>query len=285
MQKLFELTLLSRLTGAGPIAVDAMQAGRPMPPYLEDALDEICNETRDKGCQLWIDAEQQALQTTVDEWTIALMRKHNRHRQALIYNTIQAYLKGARANAERHITLAAQEGWVVGIKLVRGAYIENEVRSLIHDTKEDTDRSYDDIANMMISQLLPKGLESLNLEFPDAALFLATHNAASAEKALHNFRERVETGRPAISMKCAQIMGMADELSCRLLQDYEKTTAAAKGPAMTPRIYKCLPWGSVAECVGYLYRRAVENRGAVERTQHMADAMRQELGRRMFGWK
>ncbi|KAF4467531.1 aspartate aminotransferase cytoplasmic [Fusarium albosuccineum] len=273
--------LAIKVTGAGPIAVDAMQAGKLMPKYLHDALNEICNEARKRGCQLWIDAEQQALQNTLDDWTIVLMREHNRNGNALVYNTIQAYLKGARANAERHITLAAQEGWTAGVKLVRGAYIENEVRSLIHDTKEDTDRSYDDIADMFISRRVPQ--KAANVKFPDAALVLATHNADSAEKALRSHQQRIAAGLPTVPMKCAQIMGMADELSCKLLQDYEQAADECKITPETPRIFKCLPWGSVQECIGYLYRRAVENRGAVERTQHMAQAMRQELRRRILG--
>nr|RBQ96977.1 hypothetical protein FVER53263_03746 [Fusarium verticillioides] len=273
--------LAVKVTGAGPIAVDALRAGRPMNSYLHKALDDICSETRKRGCQLWIDAEQQAMQPTLDEWTITLMREHNRHGNALVYNTIQAYLKGARQNAKRHIQLAAQEGWTVGIKLVRGAYIENEIRSLIHDTKEDTDDSYNDIADMLISQRVPD--EAANLSFPDAALVLATHNAESAQKALGTHRKRLEAGLPTVPMKCAQIMGMADELSCKLLQDYEKAVKENRVTSETPKIYKCLPWGSVQECINYLYRRAVENRGAVERTQHMALAMRQELQRRILG--
>ncbi|KAM0214759.1 hypothetical protein ACHAQD_008658 [Fusarium lateritium] len=273
--------LAVKVTGAGPIAVDALQAGKTMNDYLHSALNEICNETRKRGCQLWIDAEQQAMQPTLDDWTIVLMREHNRDGNALVYNTIQAYLKGARQNAQRHIQLAAQEGWTVGIKLVRGAYIENETRSLIHDTKEDTDSSYNDIADMLISQRIPN--EAANLNFPNAALVLATHNAESAQKALRTHRSRIEAGLPTVPMKCAQIMGMADELSCKLLQDYEQAVKEKRVTAETPKIYKCLPWGSVQECINYLYRRAVENRGAVERTQHMALAMRQELRRRILG--
>ncbi|KAF4967950.1 hypothetical protein FSARC_4603 [Fusarium sarcochroum] len=273
--------LALKVTGAGPIAVDALQAGRPMNSHLHEALNEICEETRKRGCQLWVDAEQQVMQPTLDDWTIVLMRQHNRDGNALVYNTIQAYLKGARQNAQKHIQLAAQEGWTVGIKLVRGAYIENEVRSLIHDTKEDTDDSYNDIADMLISQRVPH--KAANLKFPDAALVLATHNAESAEKAFDTHRKRIEAGLSTVPMKCAQIMGMADELSGKLLQDYEQAVKECRVTAETPKLYKCLPWGSVQECMNYLYRRAVENRGAVERTQHMAQAMRQELRRRIFG--
>ncbi|RGP79534.1 aspartate cytoplasmic [Fusarium longipes] len=273
--------LAVKVTGAGPIAVDALRAGRPMNKYLHEALNQICVEARRRGCQLWIDAEQQIMQPTLDDWTIVLMKQHNRNGNALVYNTIQAYLKGARQNAQRHVRLAAEEGWTVGIKLVRGAYIENEIRSLIHDTKQDTDESYDEIANMMISQRMPVG--SGTLKFPDAALVLATHNAESAHKALATHRARLEAGLPTTPMKCAQIMGMADELSGELLQDYEEAVKENRVTAETPKIYKCLPWGSVQECINYLYRRAVENRGAVERTKHMAVAMRQELWRRITG--
>ncbi|KAJ0159644.1 putative proline dehydrogenase, mitochondrial, partial [Colletotrichum tanaceti] len=140
--------LAVKITGAGPIAVDAMRAHAPIPDVIRKALDDMCDEARAHGSRLWIDAEQQALQPQLDEWTIDLMRRHNREGRPLVYNTIQAYLKASRANAERHMALAAREGWSLGVKLVRGAYIENETRSLIHDTKEDTDRNFDDITDM-----------------------------------------------------------------------------------------------------------------------------------------
>ncbi|KAI5459218.1 FAD-linked oxidoreductase-like protein [Mariannaea sp. PMI_226] len=270
-----------KVTGAGPIALDAMQAGQPVPEPIENAINEICRVARTRGCRVWFDAEQQALQPTLDEWCISMMRKHNRGGEALIFNTIQAYLKGARANAERHIMLAAKEGWTVAVKLVRGAYIENEVRSLIHDTKEDTDRSYNAIADMFLSRRMPEGAQ--HLAFPDAAFFLATHNAESVEKALETHKKRVLAGQPITTFECAQILGMADELSCKLLQEYEEAMMDPKLRDNFPRIHKAIPWGSVGECLGYLYRRSVENRGAVERTHHMAEAMRKEFRRRILG--
>lgn len=253
-----------------------------MPKVIADAMDEICDQTRKRSARLWMDAEQQTLQPTIDGWTITLMQKYNDNGQALVYNTIQAYLKGARANANRHVLQAAREGWTVGIKLVRGAYIENEVRALIHDTKTDTDRSYDEIADMLISQKMPEG--SADIPFPKAALFLGTHNSASAEKAIATYRQRSAAGLPTPILECGQIMGMADELSCALLERYEECTRDSKaGTAPPPGVFKFLPWGTVSECMGYLYRRAVENRGAVERTEHMVVALKQELRRRVWG--
>lgn len=261
-----------------------MQAREPMPQVIQDAMREICTKTKQQGSRLWIDAEQQILQVGLDDWVIELMRQHNRNGEALVYNTIQAYLKGARSNAGRHITLAAREGWTVGIKLVRGAYIEHDVRSLIHDTKRDTDRSYDDIAEMMISRKLPQTRGCETLAFPAAALFLATHNHASATKGVEMHLRRLKEGRSLTALDCGQIYGMADELSCEMLASCERyDTDASTNNSMIPGVFRYLPWGSVAECMGYLHRRAIENRGAVERTQHMLDALKKELYRRVLG--
>lgn len=255
-----------------------MRSRKPIPDALEKALHEICEEVAKQGSRLWLDAEQQLLQPGLDEWAISLMRIFNRDGKALVYNTIQVYLKNSKANVDRHVTLAANEGWAVGIKLVRGAYIEHEVRSLIHDTKEDTDRNYDMIVDILLSQP--------GETFPPTALFLATHNATSTEKALSTHRQRVANNQPTAFLECGQVQGMADELSCKLVHNYETSQQdyrSSKNGVAAPRAFKCLVWGSVAECTGYLHRRAIESRGAVERTSHMVDALKQELKRRVFG--
>ena len=253
-----------------------------MPEVMVKAMDEICIAAKAQGSRLWLDAEQQVLQHGLDDWAIEIMRKHNRSAAPLVYNTIQGYLKASKANFDRHVTLAAQEGWTLGIKLVRGAYIEHERRSLIHDTKEETDRSYDLIADMMLCRRMPKGVENLN--FPNAALFLATHNAASAAKAISTHQARLLAHKPTVMLECGQIQGMADELSCELVHNYELAMKESSAANMSvPKAFKCMAWGSVAECMQYLHRRAIENKGAVERTEHMVTALRQELWRRIVG--
>lgn len=270
------------MTGAGPVSVDAMAARQSMPEALVKAMDEICIATEKQGSRLWLDAEQQVLQHGLDDWAIEIMRRHNKSETPIVYNTIQGYLKGSKANLDHHLTLAAQEGWSLGIKLVRGAYIEHETRSLIHDTQADTDRSYDLIADTLLCRRMPAGKESL--PFPKAALFLATHNAASATKAIATHQNRLFANEPTVMLECGQIQGMADELSCELVQNYERALEQSSAANLTvPKAFKCMAWGSVAECMGYLHRRAIENRGAVERTQHMVTALRRELWRRIVG--
>lgn len=275
-------TFRVRLTGAGPIAVDAMHAQKPMPEVLVKAMDDICHATKEQGSRLWLDAEQQILQHGLDNWAIEIMRRHNRSETPLVYNTIQGYLKGSKANLDRHIALASREGWTLGIKLVRGAYIEHETRSLIHDTKEETDHSYDLIADTLLCRRMPEDMT--DMKFPNAALFLATHHAGSAAKAIATHQARVLAHKPTVMLECGQIQGMADELSCELVQNYERAMAESSAAHISvPKAFKCMAWGSVAECMQYLYRRAIENKGAVERTQHMVIALRKELRRRILG--
>lgn len=270
-----------RLTGAGPIAVDAMRKQQPMPEVFIRAMDDICHATQEQGSRLWLDAEQQALQQGLDTWAIGIMRRHNREKIPLVYNTIQGYLKESKANLDHHLALAAQEGWSLGIKLVRGAYIEHETRSLIHNTKEDTDRSYDLIADMLLNCRMDK---ANGAKFPNAALFLATHHAGSAAKAIATHQHRFLAGRPTVLLECGQIQGMADELSCELVQNYERALKESPMANISvPKAFKCMAWGSIAECMQYLHRRAIENKGAFERTQHMVSALRQELRRRIIG--
>ncbi|OJJ53082.1 hypothetical protein ASPSYDRAFT_82563 [Aspergillus sydowii CBS 593.65] len=286
--------LALKLTGAGPISLEAMQARGPIPEAVSKALDEICTETAKQGSRLWLDAEQQLLQPGLDNWAIELMRRYNTPPTTttsnssgapLIYNTIQAYLKGSRANVQRHLDEAEKGGFLLGVKLVRGAYIEHEVRGLIHDSKTETDESYNGIAEMLICrrrQIPRSDGEDVDVPVPvpAAALFLATHNAESADRAIRLYQGRLESGLPTVSvLECGQIMGMADELSCELVQRYE--TAAVEGRIGAPRTFKCMHWGTVSECMEYLHRRAIENRGAVERTHHMRAALAREFRRRI----
>lgn len=203
------------------------------------------------------------------------MRKYNRNGAALIYNTYQAYLKHTRSNLASHLRLAQAEGWTLGIKLVRGAYITSETRSLIHDTIEDTHDAYNGIAADLINQQFP-GLDNAKV-YPRTQLMLAGHNATSVEAGYGHQKARVEAGKPTILLEFGQLQGMADEISCGLLQ----RGSSAEGNALIPRAYKCLAWGSTQECLGFLLRRAVENRDAVSRTKRWAASFRQELWRRM----
>lgn len=242
---------------------------------------EICSETAARGSRLWIDAEQQVFQPAIDMWTIDLMREFNRNR-TVVFNTVQAYLKSSAENVNRHLLLSQEEGWKLGIKLVRGAYIANDMRQRIHDTKEDTDNNYNTIVEKLLSRqfLFPAGE---NAKFPDVRLFVASHNAESVQKAYSLHRHRIMNGMPTIPVQFGQLHGMADEISCGLVTESKRSNLSnLKEREAAPEAFKCLCWGTTEECLQFLLRRAVENKGGVERTKHMANALREEAWRRIW---
>lgn len=278
---------LNRYTGAGPNVCQALVEGRDPPPLYSEALDMVFKKAKDDGIRIWIDAEQQAIQHVVDRWTIDLMRRHNRNGQALISNTIQAYLKSSRDNILEHLRLAQEEGWTLGIKLVRGAYIGSEQRSLIHDTKPQTDDNYNGIARDLLCKTFP-GFEGK--VFPKVDLFLAGHNIESIRKASAIMQELAMEGKLDNPPSFGQLQGMADEVSCELLRQGDEARAALSGSPETnemlskaiPKVYKCLMWGTVHDSMQFLVRRAIENQGAAERMKESIPEIKRELWRRMW---
>ena len=240
----------------------------------------ICDRAKSKKCRLWIDAEQQVLQTAIDRWAINLMRRYNREGQVVVYNTIQAYLKASRTKLEHHLALAGREGWTLAVKLVRGAYIGNDPRDKIHDTKSDTDDSYNSIVRDV--------LQGTNLgfsedQFPPVRLFIASHNPQTVSMAVKLISDLSKQGRLKVLPDFGQLQGIATELSCELLAKCEEM-AMNQEPGTSkavPKVYKCLTWGSVQECVQYLLRRMIENSGGSERLRDGMSAYSDELRRRI----
>ncbi|KAI9043169.1 putative proline oxidase Put1 [Aspergillus affinis] len=276
-----------KFTGAGPAAVEALARGDLVPPpQIKQAITELCAATAAQNSRLWIDAEQQVFQPAIDAWTIDLMRQFNRQGAVVVLNTIQAYLKSSAENVHHHLCLAGKEGWSLGIKLVRGAYIAHDIRSRIHDTKADTDRNYNHIVECLLTQRFPLGESEGTPVFPDARLFVATHNAESVRKASSLFQHRVVNGFPTIPIEVGQLQGMADEVSCGLVAQHQAGNylpAEGKPVAASavPGVFKCLAWGTTQECLHFLLRRAVENQSSMERTRDTAAALREEARRRI----
>ena len=270
-----------RYTGAGKRVTDALIRNEPPPHELVDAMNAICQKALTQECRIWVDAEQQVLQTTIDNWTVDFMRRYNKGDKALVYNTIQAYLKASRANLKRQLAIANKEGWTLAVKLVRGAYIGSDPRELIHDTKVETDDCY----NSIIQDLLTGTNLAVETEkSPKVQLFIAGHNAESIAGASYLIRDLSRRGTLKILPEFGQLQGMADEVGCNLLQhfeDLESEESRHDGTAV-PRVYKCLTWGTTQECMGFLIRRMVENSGGAARMRDGRKAYVAELRRRTF---
>jgi hypothetical protein len=175
--------------------------------------------------RLLFDAEQQALQPGIDDWTLDYMRKYNTPEKAVVYGTYQAYLKATPAVVSSHLHAALKDGFTLGVKLVRGAYLGSDPRHLIHDTKADTDACYDGIAEALLRRQWMGPLAAHRdgaAAFPNVNMVLASHNATTVRKG----RAILESGVRGTDVAFAQLQGMADEVSCELV-------CASRGAAST----------------------------------------------------
>lgn len=268
--------LAIKTTGGGPAVVEAFAKGELPPQQMLDALDEVAVKCKERGIQIIVDAESQHWQKGISRTTLELMRKFNTNGKAVIYNTYQAYLKATPASIAHHMAEAHRDGFTLGLKLVRGAYMLSDERSLIHDTKQETDDAYNGIAQGALRQHIGDfGAQGPNAKpFPSLNLFLASHNRDSVLSAHRLRQQRIEAGLPTVPVAFGQLHGMSDEVSFSLLAERDEN----QNP---PEVLKCSTWGTMGECIGYLLRRAVENRDAVLRTKDEFTALRKETWRRI----
>lgn len=287
-----------KFTGAGRQALYSLSRRLPPSEALGSAIDGICKLAAERGVRLLFDAEQTALQPGIDDWTLDYMRRYNANtsKNAVVYGTYQAYLKSTPATLSKHLAIAAKEGFTLGVKLVRGAYLGSDPRHLICDTKEDTDKQYDGIAEALLRKswsapLQPPAPRSeKGMKFPDVNIVLATHNRESVLKG----KQLLDSGKAKLGYEqvaFAQLQGMADEVSCELVagphespEEMETAEKNLEGKGVNkPQVYKYLVWGTTGECMKYLLRRAYENRDAVQRTRSGREAMGSEVVRRVRG--
>jgi proline dehydrogenase len=276
-----------KFTGAGSQALYSLSRNIPPSTALRAAIDEICDLAAQRGVRLLFDAEQQALQPGIDAWTLEYMRKYNTGDKAVIYGTYQAYLKAMPKIVASHLAAAREGNFILGVKLVRGAYLGSDPRELIHDTKAETDACYNGIAESLARREYNDILRPVTSDqstYPKVAAVLAGHNIESV-RLIKNLRaEQARNKENRIELMYAQLQGMADEVSCELVQGAKVAAENEnKLEVDVPQTYKYLVWGTTGECMKYLLRRANENKDAVQRTREGRDAMAAELWRRFRG--
>ena len=281
-----------KFSGAGRYAMRQLAAEVSPSEPIEAATTEICDLAQARGVRLLFDAEQDAVQRGIDAWTLRFARRYNRTTQgkAVVYGTYQAYLRSTPTTLAHHLALAKREGFTLGVKLVRGAYMGCDPRRLFWNTKNDTDKAYNGITEALLkkrwnSVLRPSTEGADDTISSEVAFVLASHNHESVRRAIAIRNEQTEKGHAKIDMAYGQLMGMADEVSCELVMAAKASGVAPfeKTECSGPKAYKYVVWGSVAECLKYLIRRAEENRDAVVRAKGTRTALRVELRRRILG--
>ena len=273
-----------KFSGAGCQALQHLLKDKPCAPEFEKAVHQMCQKAQERGVSLLFDAEQDDVQVGIDNWTMYFARKYNRGDKALVYGTYQAYRKNTPEVLAKHLELARKENFILGVKLVRGAYLNSDPRELFWPTIEGTHKCYNGIANALMKQQFNDVVEpgeGLSSEFPMVNLVLASHNAESVRLARQLRNEQAAAGKPMIRMAYGQLMGMADNVSCELVRAANEAREADSKEVDVPQAYKYLVWGKMSECMKYLLRRAHENKDAVTRTVEARKALGKELARRI----
>ncbi|KAJ5755910.1 hypothetical protein N7533_005453 [Penicillium manginii] len=249
-----------KFTGMGTDALRLLQKEADPTEFMDSSILKVCDLAISRGVRLLVDAEEQAVQP--------------------------GYLRSTPATLARHLETARQEGYTLGVKLVRGAYMKTEPRHLIWAKKEDTDRCYDEVVEALLTRkynsMLQAPTKDTPAELPSLDVIIATHNRDSVRKAHAIRMEQAVRGEDYdVDLSYAQLQGMADEVSCELLEGFENAeNSVGASPVAAPNVFKLLTWGSVQECMGFLLRRAIENTEAVGRTKDSQVAMFAELKRR-----
>jgi proline dehydrogenase-like protein len=269
-------------SGLGEEALGLLNKGLPPTSEMESTILEVCDAAAAKDIALLPGAELEITNQGIDAWTLNLQRKYNKQK-ALVYTTYQAYLCSTPSRISRDLAVAQNDGFTLGVKLVRGAYLASEPKSNVWPSKAATDEAFDHIVEALLRRTYTQLIQPSSpykAVFPDVALLIASHNAPSIAKAREIRVQQAANREPRILCTYAQLRGMADEISCGLIADARQERQAGV-EVDVPRPYKCATWGTVGECLHFLYRRAAENQDAAGRTVETRRAMGLELWRRV----
>ena len=231
---------------------------------VKNRFHSICKAAYDQNIPLLIDGEESWMQDAADALVLEMMKTYNKD-QVLIYNTLQAYRWDRMDYIKDLLEQSKYDGFKVGIKLVRGAYMEKErlraknygYVSPICETKQATDHNFNNILTYMIGEL------------EHISIFLGTHNEESSYLLIEQMEQKgISLKDPRIWF--GQLYGMSDHISYNL---------SAKGY----NVSKYLPFGPVKDVMPYLMRRAEENTSVAGQTNRELDLLSKERKRRKLG--
>ena len=224
-------------------------------------FEKVCKAAYDSDVALLIDAEESWMQDAVDTLVEEMMMKYNKSK-SIVFNTLQMYRWDRLDYLKKLHEKAKQESFFIGMKLVRGAYMEKENERAIANnyptpicaSKEATDENYNIAVKYMVDHI------------DTMSIFEGTHNEASThflmnlleQKGIKSTDERIWFG---------QLYGMSDNISFNL---------AAEGY----NVAKYLPFGPVKDVMPYLIRRAEENTSVAGQTSRELAMIKAERNRR-----
>ena len=224
-------------------------------------VDDICKLSYELDVPVLIDAEETWIQPMLDSVILDMMRKYNREK-AIVQNTYQMYRHDRVDVIKQHHAIAQSEGFYLGLKIVRGAYMEKErarakrmgYPSPIHPNKKATDSGFNEIIHYFVDNV------------DTISFMVATHNEESSQL-LATLIEKHNLPHNHPHIYFSQLYGMSDHLTYNLAEDGYN-------------VVKYVPYGKVKTMVPYLIRRAEENSSVTGQTSRELLLIEEEIKRR-----
>ena len=224
-------------------------------------FEATCKKAHDLDVSLLIDAEESWMQDAADELVEEMMKKYNK-KKAIVFNTLQMYRWDRMDYLKALHQRAVSEGFKIGIKVVRGAYLEKEnlrAEEMGYPTpmcpnKKATDENFDTCVAYMLDHL------------DNMSIFSGTHNEESCYKLMELMDER-GIARDDHRIGFGQLYGMSDHISFNLAK-------------LGYNVAKYVPFGPVKDVMPYLIRRAEENTSVAGQTNRELELIKKERKRR-----
>lgn len=228
---------------------------------VKNRMYSICELAAQKNIGVLIDAEESWIQDPVDRLCIEMMQEFNKEK-AVVYNTVQLYRHDRLGFLQMSHKICQQQGIILGIKLVRGAYMEKEREranllgypSPIQPDKASTDRDFDAAVAYCLQHL------------SSIAVIIASHNESSNMKAAE-LMEKYGIDHQHPHVHFSQLYGMSDHITFNM---------AKEGFPVS----KYLPFGPIRDVIPYLMRRAQENSSVSGQTGRELSLLNREMSRR-----
>ena len=224
-------------------------------------LDSICKKAFDNNVEIYIDAEETWIQVAIDRLAEVMMQKYN-GKVAIVFTTLQMYRHDRLEYLQELIEKTTKQNFVLGAKIVRGAYLEKEneransngYSTPMQPNKSATDNDYNSALKLMVD----------NIE--KVELCAGTHNEDSAKLLCKLMADKgLENSYRGIFF--SQLYGMSDNISFNLAHSGYNVS-------------KYLPYGPVRDTLPYLIRRARENTSIAGQMGRELALITKELSRR-----
>jgi proline dehydrogenase len=228
---------------------------------VEQRFNKVCKLAKERDVEVLIDAEESWMQDAADMLCEKMMRIYNTEKP-IVYNTLQCYRWDRLDYLKSLHSRAKSENFKIGMKIVRGAYMEKErlravekgYPSPICETKQATDEMFNATLRYILDHL------------EDIAVFIGTHNEESSYLAME-LMERKGIDKANNNIWFGQLYGMSDHISFNLAREGYN-------------VAKYIPFGPVKDVMPYLIRRAEENTSVAGQTSRELSLLQREKKRR-----